>query len=132
MKKCPRCRQEPYWHFAGNTSHARGQMHYIFCACVHFAAIDPTRAPVPNMARGAIEERAEAHAEALFAEQTKQMGAAARAALHDQLYPPHTGNDWENHDWVKETRVRIANQRGLFPESSRHYSEPKEPGDCPF
>lgn len=132
MKRCPKCREEPYWHFAGNTSHARGQMHYIFCACAHFAEIDPKRVPVPNLAKGAIEERAEARALKLFDEYTAKWTEERRAAYRDQLYPPHTGEEYERHGWVKETRVRLANQKEFFPAIPAHYSEPKEPGDYPF
>lgn len=132
MKICPRCRQEPFWLSANNTTVARKAIHHIYCACNHFKEIVGTRTPVPNMRKLEMEEQSDALAEKLFAEMTAHLSDVQRTAFHDQLYPPHTGEPWEHHEWVKTTRLRLANQNGLFPEPSRHYSEPQETGGCPY
>lgn len=123
MKICAKCLGRPVWHYAANTSRSRGSDFFILTACPHVAT--STGEIVAKDARAEVEKRVDARIDEVFTEHTARWSESARAAYHAKLYPPNSGEPWENFEWVKAARIRLANKVELF-------DRPTPENDCPF
>lgn len=131
IRACPTCYTIPAWNNAAMTTRREGTQHYILCGCRHLGELLTWRVAKAGE-REPIEAAIVAKWETLFSEYTARWTDEQRAAYRDRIWPPASGEPWENANWVKDTRARLRTLPGFAVEIVRHHNEPREIDDTPF
>jgi hypothetical protein len=128
---CPFCRTIPSWNNAALTSYREQAPRFILAGCDHLGDLLNYAVVKPDE-QAPIEAKIIAHWESLFAQYTSgsKWTEATRSAFRARIWPPGSGNEWENEEWVKTTRERMKQLPSVPAQPFRH--NVKAPDDCPW
>lgn len=93
MNPCPYCSapphlfDTPYWHYASNTSRAKGSPHFFWVCCTHAATVCARDVAIPAAERAAVEAAWAAESKALFDTYTQHWTEVQRTSYRARLHP---------------------------------------------